>query len=160
MSHAALVAAILAASQRQRLDLYTTPPAFRSLGAQTLAATPMDEAELSALLTRLLPDILAGVEQARAAFGDRKLSTAEAAALGTIVLGIVSEAVRVGAPLIKGTSAYALVGLIFGVVFDRVVAPLLPVWARPFAGLIKAGVLRGLESLYRTVIKRKPVPTP
>lgn len=163
MNHYALTAAILAEAQRTRTTIYSTGTAasLRALSTpEASAPAPLNASELTLLLNRLLPGILAGVGQAREAFGDRKLSGTEAAALATTILGIVSAAVRDGAPLVKGTSAYALVGLIFGVVFDQVVTPLLPLWVRPFAGLIKAGVLRGLEGLYRTVIKRKSVVTP
>ena len=116
---------------------------------------PLGNSELSALLDIIVPMIEDGITQARAAFGDRRLSWGEAAALGMVLQGIVSKAVMLGAPLVKGQDARALVLLIFGVVFDRYVTPLLPVWLKPFSGLLKASVMKGLESLYQSVIKQK-----
>ncbi|SMB81172.1 hypothetical protein [Deinococcus hopiensis] len=78
---------------------------------------PLDDVALAALLTRLLPQVLGGIDQVKAALGDRKLSFPEALSLATTVAGVVSLAVRDGAPLVKGKSADALVVLIFGVVF-------------------------------------------
>lgn len=116
---------------------------------------PAGTAELSALLDALLPSIVGGVEQARAAWGDGKLSWAEAVALGMTLQGIVSKAVMQGAPLAKGVDAVNLVTLIFGVIFSRYIMPKLPVWLRPFAPLIWNTLAKGLEALYQTVIRKK-----
>ena len=148
--HRDLLTAILDAARRT--DLYLSPARPFAGDAPT---TPLDSAALGALVTRLLPGILAGIEQARAAYGDRRLSWAEVAALATIALGIVSAAVKDGAPLVKGASAYQLVGLIFGAVFDSVLAPLLPAYARWAAPMIRAGALRGLKGLYDTLIRNR-----
>ncbi|SMB85450.1 hypothetical protein SAMN00790413_03405 [Deinococcus hopiensis KR-140] len=128
-------------------DLVPPPP--------PLPPAPLDDVALAALLTPLLPQVLGGIDQIKAALGDRRLSFPEALSLKTMVAGVVSLAVGDGAPLVKGKSADALVVLILGVVFDRYGVPLLPVWVRPFAPVLKAGAVAGLEALYRAVVKRK-----
>ncbi|SMB89230.1 hypothetical protein [Deinococcus hopiensis] len=120
-----------------------------------LPPAPLGDSDLAALLTRLLPQVVGGIDQIKAALGDRKLSFPEALSLATTVAGVVSLAVRDGAPLVKGKSADALVVLIFGVVFDRYAVPLLPGWVRPFAPALKAGAVAGLEALYRAVMKKR-----
>lgn len=115
----------------------------------------LTDEQLAALLDKLLPGITAGIQAALAAFKARKLSLTDALTLGTTIAAVVSTAVKDGAPLIRGQSARTLVIVIFSVLFDRHLAPLLPVWLKPFAGLVKAGVIRGLESLYQAVIKKQ-----
>ncbi|KQR02411.1 hypothetical protein ASF71_21440 [Deinococcus sp. Leaf326] len=81
--------------------------------------------------------------------------------LGTTLLGIVSKAVVAGAPLLQDGNAERLVGLLFGVAWDRYVVPRLPLWLRPLAPVVYGIVVRGLEDLYRAVIKPpKPAPAP
>lgn len=111
--------------------------------------------QLAALLDELLPGITASVETAISAFKARKISIPEAINLGTTITGVVSTAIKDGAPLIKGQSARTLVIVIFSVLFDRYLAPMLPVWLKPFSGLVKATVIKGLESLYQAVVKKK-----
>ena len=133
----------------------TLPPLSVPPSSREVPPVPVDDHELSALLTRLLPGVLGGIDQIKVALGDRRLSIPEALSLATTVAGVVSLAVRDGAPLIKGKSADALVVLIFGVVWERYAVPLLPVWVRPFAPALKMGAVAGLEALYRAVIKKR-----
>lgn len=168
-SSAQLIQDILAARRQASAVILSNPaqsipsaPAPSAAAAQSVPdaptpePAPLTESQLAAVLARMLPQILAGVGQARAAYGDRKISWQEGLTLGTTVIGIVSSAVQSGAPLVQGQSARTLVIVIFGVLFDQFLAPLLPAWARPFAGLIKASVIRGLEALYQTMVKLRP----
>lgn len=133
----------------------TLPPLSAPPVAREQPPVPVPEADLAALLTRLLPGVQASIEQIRAVVAAKKISLPEAFSLATTIIGVVSAAVRDGAPLVKGQSAYTLAMLIFGVVFDRYLVPLLPVWVRPFAPVIKSSAVAGLEALYRAVIKKK-----
>ncbi|KQR37710.1 hypothetical protein [Deinococcus sp. Leaf326] len=121
----------------------------------------ISEEQLLAVGAVVWPLILDGLAQTRLALADRKLSLIEAGALGTTLLGIVSKAVVAGAPLLQDGNAERLVGLLFGVAWNRYVVPRLPVWLRPLAPVVYGIVVRGLEDLYRAVIKPpKLVPTP
>lgn len=116
---------------------------------------PATEAQLGVLISTILPKVLLGVAEARAAFADRKISLVEAASLATTIITVVSTAVKEGAPAVKGQSARALVVAIFGVVFDQFIADLLPTWARPFSGLVRAAAIRGLQAAYDALVKKQ-----
>lgn len=120
----------------------------------TAPEAPATEAQLGALLDKILPQVLSGVAAARAALADKKLSLLEAASLAQTIISIVSTAVRDGAPAVRGQNARALVIAVFGVVFDKCVADLLPAWLRPFAGLVRAAAVFGLQSAYDSLIKK------
>ena len=136
--------------------------AARSAGVQVVAQatatqtveTPANESQLGALLDAILPQVLAGVAQARAALSDKKISLLEAASLAQTIIAVVSVAVRDGAPAVRGQNARALVIAVFGVVFDRYVADLLPAWLRPFSGLVRSAAVFGLQSAYDALIKK------
>lgn len=115
----------------------------------------LTDEQLAALLDKLLPGITKGIEAALVAFKSRKISIPEAINLGTTIAGVISTAIKDGAPLIKGQSARTLVIVIFGVLFDKFVADRLPLWLKPFSGLVKATVIKGLEALYQAVVKKK-----
>lgn len=163
----ALTGRILLAARRSGLQLRqpTLLSRLRALSNPTLnlstaSTEPVTEEQLKAIVAELTPDIIAGARQATAALADRKLSWTEAATLGTTLLGIVSKAVH-EATALQNQNAEALVLVVYGVVFEQFVVPRLPLWLRPFAGVLKAGVVQGLQALYRTVIKRvRPAPTP
>ncbi|GGR84665.1 hypothetical protein [Deinococcus sedimenti] len=121
---------------------------------QTIAK-PITEAEVFALITSLLPRVLDGIAQARAALGDRKLSLAEALQLGTTIATLVSAAVKDGAPLVKGADARLLASALLGALYDVFIPERLPTWARPFNGAIKSAVLGGLELVYQALVKKK-----
>lgn len=123
------------------------------------ATAPVTDEQLLAFGAVVWPLVLSGIAQTRLALADRKLSLIEAATLGTTLLGVVSKAVAAGAPLLQDGNAERLVGLVFGLVWERYVVPRLPLWARPLAPLVYAVVVRGLEELYRAVIKL-PAPVP
>lgn len=159
-----LIADILAARRQANAVILSIPatPAMRQQASQTPAdptpqpaPTPISEADFRALLQKLMPGINEAAALAIEAFRARRLSWGSAVSLGTALVGIVSLAVREGAPLIEGQSARTLVILIFGVLFDTYLTGLLPIWLRPFSALIKASVIQGLESLYQSVIKKK-----
>lgn len=118
-------------------------------------SVPISESEVFNLISKLLPQVLAGIAQARAALGDRKLSLAEVYQLGEVIATLVSAAVRDGAPLVKGKDAYMLASAILGALYDLFITKRLPAWARPFNGMIKAAVLRGLELAYQSLMKKK-----
>lgn len=120
---------------------------------------PVPQEQFAALVRQLMAQIVAGAQQAEAALGDRKLSWTEATVLAGTLMTLVSTAVHEGAPLIQGADARSLVLLIYGAVFEQFVVTRLPVWLRPFAPLLKAGVVQGLEALYRAIVKRaRPTP--
>lgn len=152
--------AILAERQRTRADIVLTPPVQPAIRTQSLptapapAPTPATDEQLASLLDGLLVPILAGVAQARAAYGDRRITLPEAAALGVTVMTIVSRAVH-ALPMVEDVSARALVLLVYGVLFDRYVVPLLPAYLRPFAGKVKGRIIELLETLYRSVVKQR-----
>lgn len=155
-----LLADLRLAYRRTGTSLRAQVPGVRRLATEASADEPLTEEALDRYLLDLLPGIVDGLLQARAAYGDGRLSLAEAAALGTTLLGIVSRAVMRGAPLVQGQHARQLVLLIFGTLWARYVVPALPVWLRPFAPLLRAAVTQGLEVLYRTVVRPVPLPTP
>lgn len=130
----------------------------RLLDTSVPTTVPVTDDQLLALGTVVWPLVLEGIAQTRLAVADRKISLIEVGALGTTLLGIVSKAVAAGAPLVQDGNAERLVGLVFKVVWDRFVVPRLPLWARPLAPLVYATVVRGLEELYRAVIKLPTVP--
>ena len=158
-----LIADILAARRQANaviLSIPATPAMMRQQASQTPAEpqpapTPISEADFRVLLQKLMPGINEAASLAIEAFRAKRLSWGSAVSLGTALVGIVSLAVREGAPLIEGQSARTLVILIFGVLFDTYLTGLLPIWVRPFSALIKASVIQGLESLYQSVIKKK-----
>ena len=153
--------AILVERQRTRTQIVLTPPALPRIRTQSLPTSPAPtpapatDEQLASLLDTLLVPILAGVAQARAAYGDRRITLPEAAALGVTVMTIVSAAVH-ALPVIEDVNARALVLLVYGVLWDRYVVPLLPAYLRPFAGRVKGRIIELLETLYRTVVKRQP----
>ncbi|MDL2342540.1 hypothetical protein QOL99_00055 [Deinococcus sp. MIMF12] len=153
--------AILVERQRTRTQIVLAPPVqprirtHQSLPtAPAPAPTPATDEQLASLLDTLLVPILAGVAQARAAYGDRRITLPEAAALGVTVMTIVSAAVH-ALPVIESTNARALVLLVYGVLWDRYVMPLLPAYLRPFAGRVKGRIIELLETLYRAVVNRR-----
>ena len=120
-------------SKPASLSAQSIPSAFTPLALDPTPVTPpvvIAEGDLGKLLDSLLPPILAGVDEAKAAFGDKKLSWSELISLAGVVQALVSKAIMEGAPLIKGQSATNLVNLVFGVLFDRYAVPLLPFWAK------------------------------
>ncbi|RJF68980.1 hypothetical protein D3875_21870 [Deinococcus cavernae] len=123
--------------------------AYGVSGIQFLALT---EPQLGQIVDQLLPSILAAVQETKTAFGDRRLSWAEAVNLGTIVSGIVSRAVR-DSGAVQGTEGGVLAELMFGVLFDRLIVPFLPMWLKPFSGIMKAGIVKGLRTLYDRLLK-------
>ena len=153
--------AILVERQRTRTEIVLTPPVQPRIRTQSLptapapAPAPATDEQLASLLDTLLVPILAGVAQARAAYGDRRITLPEAAALGVTVMTIVSAAVH-ALPVVEDTNARALVLLVYGVLWDRYVVPLLPAYLRPLAGRIKRRIIELLEALYRNVVKRQP----
>lgn len=154
---AELNAALLLASRRTGGGIRVQASEGRRLLDTTLPTTvPVTDEQLLAFGAVVWPLVLDGLAQTRLALADRKLSLIEAATLGTTLLGIVSKAVAAGAPLVQDGNATRLVGLVFGIVWDRYVVPRLPVWARPLAPLVYGVVVRGLEELYRAVIKPTP----
>lgn len=160
-----LIADILAARRQANaviLSIPATPATMRQQASQTPAEpqpaptpAPISESDFKSLLQKLMPGINEAASLAIDAFRAKRLSWGSAVSLGTALVGIVSLAVREGAPLIEGQSARTLVILIFGVLFDTYLTGLLPIWLRPFSALIKASVIQGLESLYQSVIKKK-----
>lgn len=118
-------------------------------------AAPITEREVFELITRLLPRIVEGIAQARAALGDRKLSLAEALQLGTTIATLVSQAVKDGAPLVKGADAHLLASALLGALYDVFIPERLPTWLRPFNGALKSAVLGGLELVYQALVKKK-----
>lgn len=159
-----LIADILAARRQANatiLSIPATPATMRTQSAEPTdpapqpAPTPISESDFRALLQKLMPGINEAASLAIEAFRAKRLSWGSAVSLGTALVGIVSLAVKEGAPLVQGQSARTLVILIFGVLFDTYLTGLLPIWLRPFSALIKASVIQGLESLYQSVIKKK-----
>lgn len=157
-----LVADILAERRRVNATILSIPAAPANMHRQSVPETvktdipqPISEADFRALLQKLMPGINEAASLAIDAFRAKRLSWGSAVSLGTALVGIVSLAVKEGAPLIEGQSARTLVILIFGVLFDTYLTGLLPIWLRPFSALIKASVIQGLESLYQSVIKKK-----
>lgn len=156
-----IVADILAERRKNNATIFTIPATPAAIRHQSVpetieapAAVPISEGDFKALLDKLMPGISEAVTTALAAYRERRLNLTTAVALGTTLVGIVSLAVKEGAPLIEGQSARVLVILIFGVLFDTYLAALLPLWLRPFAPLVKASVIKGLEALYQAVVKK------
>lgn len=160
-----LIADILAARRQASAVILSIPATSATMRPQSAEPTdptpqpanptPISEADFRALLQKLMPGINEAASLAIEAFRAKRLSWGSAVSLGTALVGIVSLAVKEGAPLIEGQSARTLVILIFGVLFDTYLTGLLPIWLRPFSALIKASVIQGLESLYQAVIKKK-----
>lgn len=157
-----LIADILAARRQANAVILSIPATPAAMHRQSVpeavtadAPQPIGEGDFRALLEKLMPGINEAASLAIEVFRARRLSWGSAVSLGTALVGIVSLAVKEGAPLIEGQSARTLVILIFGVLFDTYLTGLLPIWLRPFGALIKASVIQGLESLYQTVIKKK-----
>lgn len=157
-----LIADILAARRQANAVILSIPATPATMHRQSVpeavtadALQPIGEGDFKSLLEKLMPGINEAANLAIEVFRARRLSWGSAVSLGTALVGIVSLAVREGAPLIEGQSARTLVILIFGVLFDTYLTGLLPIWLRPFGTLIKASVIQGLESLYQTVIKKK-----
>lgn len=157
-----LIADILAARRQANAVILSIPATHATMHRQSVPETvkadapqPISEGDFKALLEKLMPGINEAASLAIEAFRAKRLSWGSAVSLGTALVGIVSLAVKEGAPLIEGQSARTLVILIFGVLFDTYLTGLLPIWLRPFAPMLKASVIQGLESLYQSVIKKK-----
>lgn len=131
----------------------TSAPA--TVPTPTPDTVPATETQLTTLIDAILPRILTGIADARAAFGDKKLAWDEALTLGQTVIAVVSAAVREGAPLVRGQDARALVIAIFGVVFDKLIADRLPLWLTPFRGIIRGVAVTGLQAAYDALVKKK-----
>jgi hypothetical protein len=112
------------------------------------APTPkVSDTEVSAFLEKHLPALIkAGVDLATPPFVWGEVIT-----LGQVV----SDAVREGLPQVKGAEARALVVVIVRYVWRTYATPLLPVMARPFAGLLESLIIAGIEAAYQLAVKRK-----
>ena len=68
---------------------------------------------------------------------------------------VVSQAVAAGLPQIKGSEARALVVVIVRFLWRRYATPLLPPYAKPFAGILETLIITGIEAAYQLVVKPK-----
>lgn len=151
-----LTTLIVDAYRRERpVITYSPPGVLRALEA----APAISEEQLSMLLDQLLPGILAASNIAVDAYKSRRLTWGGAVALGTTLAAIVGRAVA-GVRGLGGTSPELLLSLIWGVLFDRLLVPLLPAYLRPLAPLIRAAVAQGLGSLYHAALSPRSPAAP
>ena len=155
------IAAILRQRAQQGITILQTKVQARTqattpgLDIPHVSETEVGDAELAALLARLLPQVDALVREAITHIrSDGRLTIAEALALAPEIRNIISMVVAQGLPQVKGRSAYDLVVLMVAEVLRQYVGPHLPAVVRPY---LTAAILRlmaqGLQFAYDNWVK-------
>lgn len=68
---------------------------------------------------------------------------------------VVSLAMAVGLPQVKGAEARGLVVVIVRYLWRKYATPLLPVYAKPFSGLLETLIIAGIEAAYQLYVKQQ-----
>lgn len=123
----------------------TQPAAVPSV--QVAPPTQVSDQDVEQFLEDHLPVLIKAAEDVvRPPF-----SFAEVVHLGLVV----SQAVSAGLPQIRGAEARALVVVIVRYLWRKYATPLLPTYARPFAGLLETLIITGIEAAYQMIVKRR-----
>lgn len=123
----------------------TQPAAVPSV--QAAPPAQVSDADVEQFLEDHLPVLIRAAEDVvRPPF-----SFAEVVHLGLVV----SQAVSAGLPQIRGAEARALVVVIVRYLWRKYATPLLPAYARPFAGLLETLIITGIEAAYQMIVKRR-----
>lgn len=112
-----------------------------------LTAQAVSDTDLTSFLTRHLP----GIQAAAVALATPPFAWTEVLELGQVV----SQAVKDGLPMAKGTEAAQLVQVITAYAYDHYLVPALPSNIRPFAPLLRPLVLQAIEAAYQLAVKRR-----
>ncbi len=140
---------------RPRVQIPASPGVTTAPSTPTAKASPAQQTEI---VEGVLRQLLVLVGKGPGAWADRRISPQEAGALGTLLITSVSTAVTQAAPLVQDAEARDLVLLIYGVLFDQFIRPMLPGWLQLFAGAIRDQAPRLLEDIYWTLVWRgKPM---
>lgn len=143
---------------RAQGGITVTLPQTQDPGSLVPARETASPAQQTRIIEDVLRQLLVLVGKGQEAWADRRVSPQEAAALGTLLITSVSTAVMQAAPMVQDAEARDLVLLIYGVLFDHFIRPMLPGWLQMCAGTIRDQAPRLLEDIYWTLVRRgKPM---
>ncbi len=124
----------------------TQPASLPSV--QVAPANPDNDQDI----TRFLEDHLPMLIKAAQDIATPPFHMGEVVQLATVV----SQAVAAGLPQVKGAEARALVVVLVRYLWRKYATPLLPPYAKPFAGMLETLIVTGIEAAYQLYVKRKP----
>ena len=126
----------------------TLKEAVRETQVAGVKASQLSEADLSAFLNANLPEFVnAATELVAPPF-----RWSEVQNLARIVTAIVAS----GLPSADSFEVTVTVTAIVTVLFDKFIAPRLPVWLKPFSGMVRGTVIKGIEAAIKYATSKIP----